>query len=194
MKFVKKPVVIEAMQLTKENFNAMCEFAGTGNLSEGKPELCRVDKDGKILPSGIMCSGDLGLQIPTLEGVMLASPGDWIIKGIKGEIYPCKPDIFEATYSKVDGPSKEDIAMELITLAMEFNMALGDKLKEGITTEEIKRLKENYFVVDKKAQEYWAKVKGEIQCPTCKKNIGHSCGIENLKWGRAMDCSEYEKI
>lgn len=38
------------------------------------------------------------LEIPTLEGVMKASPGDWIIKGIRGEFYPCKPDIFEATY------------------------------------------------------------------------------------------------
>ena len=40
--------------------------------------------------------------IPTLEGVMRASPLDYIIKGIKGEIYPCKPDIFEATYEKVE--------------------------------------------------------------------------------------------
>jgi hypothetical protein len=39
--------------------------------------------------------------IPTLEGIMRASPGDWIIKGIKGEVYPCKPEIFEATYEKV---------------------------------------------------------------------------------------------
>lgn len=42
-----------------------------------------------------------GIHIPTMEGVMIASPGDWIIKGIKGEFYPCKPDIFEATYTKV---------------------------------------------------------------------------------------------
>jgi hypothetical protein len=38
------------------------------------------------------------LHIGTLEGVMAAAPGDWIIRGVKGEIYPCKPDIFEATY------------------------------------------------------------------------------------------------
>ncbi len=41
------------------------------------------------------------LSIHTLEGVMVASPGDWIIKGIKGELYPCKPDIFDATYEPV---------------------------------------------------------------------------------------------
>jgi hypothetical protein len=42
--------------------------------------------------------GDWFLQIPTLEGVMGASKGDWIIRGVKGEVYPCKPDIFEETY------------------------------------------------------------------------------------------------
>ena len=45
------------------------------------------------------------LDIPTLEGVLVANPGDWIIKGIAGEVYPCKPDIFEATYERVEEPS-----------------------------------------------------------------------------------------
>lgn len=43
------------------------------------------------------------MQISTLEGVMQANPGDWIITGVKGEMYPCKPDIFEATYEPADG-------------------------------------------------------------------------------------------
>lgn len=42
------------------------------------------------------------MYIPTLEGLMQAVVGDWIIKGVKGEIYPCKPDIFEATYERVE--------------------------------------------------------------------------------------------
>lgn len=42
------------------------------------------------------------LAIQTLEGVMIAGPGDWIIQGVKGEIYPCKPDIFEATYEPAE--------------------------------------------------------------------------------------------
>lgn len=46
--------------------------------------------------------GALGLGIRTLEGFMLASPGDWIITGVKGERYPCKPDIFAATYEPVE--------------------------------------------------------------------------------------------
>jgi hypothetical protein len=55
-------------------------------------------------PSGVLhLRGRRGedLLIPTLEGDMLAVPGDWIIRGIKGEFYPCKPDIFEATYEAV---------------------------------------------------------------------------------------------
>lgn len=43
----------------------------------------------------------IAMEIPTLEGTMHASPGDWIITGVKGERYPCKPDIFEATYELV---------------------------------------------------------------------------------------------
>lgn len=45
---------------------------------------------------------DQRIEISTLEGTMVAEPGDWIITGVKGEKYPCKPDIFEMTYEKVD--------------------------------------------------------------------------------------------
>jgi len=45
---------------------------------------------------------DVEVLIPTMEGVMKASPGDWIITGVKGEKYPCKPDIFTATYEKAE--------------------------------------------------------------------------------------------
>ena len=79
MKFRKKPVIIEAVQ-----------FDGTLRST-----------DPLMIPE---CSQELGsdtLQIPTLEGVMTARPGDWIIKGVKGEFYPCKPDIFKATYEEV---------------------------------------------------------------------------------------------
>ncbi len=75
MKFRKKPVVIEAVQFTGGNFVEIAEFAGSSNSA----------RDGE-------------LYIYTLEGILKASPGDWIIKGVKGEFYPCKPDIFEATY------------------------------------------------------------------------------------------------
>lgn len=49
------------------------------------------------------------LNIRTLEGIMTAQPGDYIIRGVKGEIYPCKPDIFEATYEREDGPPSQTV-------------------------------------------------------------------------------------
>lgn len=80
MKYRKKPVVIEAVQFTGENFDECKTFSGgVAHLPPAGP----------------------GLQIETLEGLMLASVGDYIIRGVKGEFYPCKPDIFVATYEPV---------------------------------------------------------------------------------------------
>lgn len=101
MKFRKKPVVIEAVQLLWSTWNEMCDHAGVGKLTDGKPEGCYLNDEGYPLPEG-KTSETIGLSIPTLEGVMIGKQGDWIIKGVKGEIYPCKPDIFEATYEPVE--------------------------------------------------------------------------------------------
>ena len=87
-KFRKKPVVIEAVQLRWDTWDEMCEHAGVGKLTDGKPE-------------GQMNGEAIQMAIPTLEGVMIANENDWVIKGIKGEIYPCKPDIFEMTYDAI---------------------------------------------------------------------------------------------
>jgi hypothetical protein len=81
-KFRKKPVVIEAMQLP---------------LNAEKLALLTVWNGGQE----IELRRD-GIVIATLEGEMLAGKGDWIIKGVKGELYPCKPDIFAATYEPVE--------------------------------------------------------------------------------------------
>lgn len=100
MKFRKKPVVIEAMRIATDtaaprgvlnpNTRSQAEIAGW-MLGNGFSDF-RVH--GEQPPYGI--------AIGTLEGVMMASPGDWIIKGVQGEFYPCKPDIFEATYEAVE--------------------------------------------------------------------------------------------
>lgn len=89
MKFRKKPVVIEAFQLppVEHDHQAFLDWAKS------------VDFNTRDHYSG----DDLGIVVETLEGNMRATPGDWIIKGIKGEFYPCKPDIFEATYETVEG-------------------------------------------------------------------------------------------
>jgi hypothetical protein len=90
MKYRKKPIVIDALQLRWDNWSEMCEFADVGRLLDGKPE-------GQMQPGNL-----IGLMIPTLEGVMMAHEGDYVIRGIKGELYPCKPDIFDATYEIVE--------------------------------------------------------------------------------------------
>lgn len=85
--FRKKPVVVEAMQvpppITPDNAEEHTKLAVW--LIESGREW-----------SDLECEN--GYDIHTLEGVMRANPGDWIIKGVQGELYPCKPDIFEATY------------------------------------------------------------------------------------------------
>lgn len=77
-KFRKKPVIIEAIRFTGSNYEEIREFIGKNTL----------------------CS-DLSIVIPTLEGDMVAQKGDYIIKGIQGEFYPCNPDIFKETYEEV---------------------------------------------------------------------------------------------
>lgn len=90
MKYRKKPVVIEAIQWDGDNFNDIKSFANS-NVRH----YSTYEKNEYI-------ESKTTLVIKTLEGDMIASKGDYIIKGVKGEYYPCKPDIFEATYEKVN--------------------------------------------------------------------------------------------
>jgi hypothetical protein len=100
MKFRKKPVVIEAVQLRWDTWSEMCEHAGVGSLSNGKPQGVAVNLDNQIVEAG---DGRIALAIPTtLEGVMVGVGGDWIIRGVAGELYPCKPEMFAATYEPVE--------------------------------------------------------------------------------------------
>lgn len=94
MKYRKKPVVIEAVQWTGKNHREMWDFL-TGkhdDYIQASADTFYIDHD--------RVQG--GLIIKTLEGEHIASIGDFIIKGIKGEFYPCKPDVFEHTYELVD--------------------------------------------------------------------------------------------
>lgn len=83
MKYKTKPVIIEAIQWTGDNTDKVLEF--TENLAY---DFSRIGWDN--------------ISIPTLEGAMIANRGDYIIKGLKGEFYPCKPDIFEMKYQVVE--------------------------------------------------------------------------------------------
>lgn len=86
MKYRKKPVIIEAIQFedNSDRIIEIHEFMGGDTI--------RVNYEDKDNPY---------LEIETLEGIMKASVGDYIIKGVNGEFYPCKPDIFEKTYERV---------------------------------------------------------------------------------------------
>lgn len=93
MKYRKKPVVIEAIQYTGCITNKINEF--TNNTIRVQDNI-GSSEDGEGRPQKYTT-----VSIPTLEGDHVVSEGDFIIKGIKGEFYPCKPDIFELTYEKV---------------------------------------------------------------------------------------------
>ena len=96
MKFRKKPVIIDAIQFTgKESLDDVIKFMNPEELC-GKREVNTIRS---II--GHYIEKDEIIVIPTLEGDMIASKGDWIIRGVQGEYYPCKPDIFEATYEVV---------------------------------------------------------------------------------------------
>jgi hypothetical protein len=95
MKFRKKPVVIEAMQWDGTATAATpildwtLSHGSTASYRCADPDRCSENED------------DHTIAIPTPEGTMSATAGDWIIRGVQGEFYPCKPDIFAATYEAV---------------------------------------------------------------------------------------------
>jgi hypothetical protein len=87
MKYIKKPVEIEAVQFTRNNWDEVKDFTNQTAHS------LTIEKH---------INGIAYCIIPTLEGQHKATEGDWIIKGVKGEFYPCKPDIFNMTYEEVN--------------------------------------------------------------------------------------------
>lgn len=87
MKWRKKPVVIDALQFHGDNQFEIMRF-----IEYACPKRAQLNFVGATEDK------PQHIQIPTLEGVMEAMPGDYVIVGVKGEVYPCKPDIFTATY------------------------------------------------------------------------------------------------
>ena len=94
MKYRKKPIVIEAIQISEKTEHYIKEW------SNGAVYASPVLEPSDHNPRGVYW------QIKTLEGIMIAIPRDYIIKGIKGEFYPVKKDIFEQTYEPVIENSK----------------------------------------------------------------------------------------
>lgn len=96
MKYRKKPVVIEAFQLNDRG------LVGEDWFWDKVTDNTIITHDfGKFYPNPAWC------EIKTLEGTMIAQSGDYVIKGVNGEIYPCKADIFEKTYEIVEDEVSE---------------------------------------------------------------------------------------
>ncbi len=116
--FRKKPVVIEAVQFdgSAENREIVLNFTGFCAKNAKTIYWREEDQGGQIV-------------IRTLEGDLIAVLGDWIIRGVKGEVYPCKPDIFAATYEPAalqpDPSLREEIARVI------FDKAVGAKQWEN---------------------------------------------------------------
>jgi hypothetical protein len=132
-KYRKRPVAIEAVQVNRENLYDVAHWCGAHTNLAAKPS----DHTDVAY----------WLTIPTLEGVMRADLGDWVIKGVEGEFYPCKPAIFDATYREVpedDGRQRHELTRlvpdhwmsDMSTLANvresmreEFLAAVGDRVQ-----------------------------------------------------------------
>lgn len=89
---------MEAVQLRWDNWSEVCEFAGVGKLSEGKPEGCFLDPVSFSPLAENHTSDVIGLKIPSGTGVMIAKENDWICKGVCGELFIMWPSVFEKTY------------------------------------------------------------------------------------------------
>lgn len=97
-KYRKKPVVIEAVQFdgTASSASIICQWANANDHADDGPTISYVVHGG--YPNVAR-----GMTIETLEGPMSVSAGDYVIRGVRGEFYPCKPDIFADTYELVEG-------------------------------------------------------------------------------------------
>jgi hypothetical protein len=111
-KFRKRPMVIEARQFDGTIGTAYdlldWMWYGDGRVKKGDPFPKGVDDPRALSGYGTTDSDDGPLWIRTMEGQMTVSPQDWVICGVKGEFYPCKPDIFAATYEPVETTEKRE--------------------------------------------------------------------------------------
>lgn len=163
--FTKKPVTISAIQWTGENLPAVIEFTGKhprwgGWFADMDEYVAHVRGDGNRF------------KIYTLEGVMDALPGDWIIRGVQGEHYPCKPDIFAATYepAELQERRKAEAPGYPETLPCPVLLEPGLKFGKGVSTR---------LVLDalRRRADYYAELEGM----TPEQRAKHDAGIDEFK-------------
>lgn len=103
LKFRKKPVTIEAMHLSGNNAKMHGVYLWVESHVGSTKPACDFEENEPLPAEGITIDPATGyFNIWTLEGLMQAKPGDYIIRGVQGEFYPCKPDIFKATYESAN--------------------------------------------------------------------------------------------
>lgn len=113
MKYRKKPVIIDAIQFTKNNIEEIKWFTNNKAFN-------------------FLISDTTSCIIPTLEGSHLATEGDYIIKGIKGEFYPCKPDIFNLTYENINDINEDSNISEIEDIINSFvELIKKESTKDG---------------------------------------------------------------
>ena len=114
MKYRKKPVVIDAFQITKKIYKELINLEEGQDLVSCKsfwdwPKWLQDASEKEVSEKGCFNTRYKDdyqelteVYINTLEGRHIVSPNDWIIRGVKGELYPCEPDIFKQTYEKME--------------------------------------------------------------------------------------------
>ena len=131
MKYMKKPIIVDAVQRTGNNIEEIKSF---------------LDENG-----GAYTITGNNLVINTLEGDMLASLGDYIIKGIHGELYPCKPDIFKETYDQVNVEIKGKVNItDNDNTKIIYNKIVRDNVPEIIKEKHEKAIVKYRVITDKK--------------------------------------------
>lgn len=161
--FVKKPVKVPAVQWTGNNEHEIMDFVGM-KLQVSRPPN-HYEHDNYITDDMVT------ITIPTLEDgkngqvAHVANRYDWILKGVKGEFYPCKPDIFADTYRKVKKLQEEDIPQfqESIDSLTPEQIERVDKMAEAkhqlgdlFSLQDIRKLRNYFLQNDKTAFEHWA--------------------------------------
>lgn len=99
MRYRKRPVEVDAVRLGWDTWSDVTALLGDEAFRSGKARGVYLDDDGEVVEGA---TDRMGLLIETLEGTMLARQGDYIVRGVRGECYPVKPDIFEEIYEPAE--------------------------------------------------------------------------------------------
>lgn len=121
-KFRKKPVVVEAIQWTGSNLEEIRNFVGSDLIEN---YIKHFDIERTLIKQTLS-----GIAINTLEGTTIVNYGDYIIKGVNNEFYPCKPDIFEQTYEEVIDDNKKQKETYLSKYLRENNCSYEEFVKD----------------------------------------------------------------